>query len=113
MEPCMSVTEELLEAVREEARPETWSTGTNLARSGGVSVHSVGREEAVLRVRVAGRPAPVTTVLYPEDAIWECDCRGRVDPCEHVVAAALVMHLSLIHISEPTRPLYISYAVFC
>eukprot|EP00831_Metopus_contortus_P084370 TRINITY_DN9562_c0_g1_i2.p1 TRINITY_DN9562_c0_g1~~TRINITY_DN9562_c0_g1_i2.p1 ORF type:complete len:114 (+),score=11.44 TRINITY_DN9562_c0_g1_i2:78-419(+) len=22
-------------------------------------------------------------------------------------------HLSLIHISEPTRPLYISYAVFC
>mgnify|MGYP003690740715 CR=1 FL=1 len=24
-----------------------------------------------------------------------------------------VLHLSLIHISEPTRPLYISYAVFC
>ena len=24
-----------------------------------------------------------------------------------------VVHLSLIHISEPTRPLYISYAVFC
>eukprot|EP00831_Metopus_contortus_P006226 TRINITY_DN12353_c0_g1_i2.p1 TRINITY_DN12353_c0_g1~~TRINITY_DN12353_c0_g1_i2.p1 ORF type:complete len:105 (-),score=41.38 TRINITY_DN12353_c0_g1_i2:81-395(-) len=23
------------------------------------------------------------------------------------------LHLSLIHISEPTRPLYISYAVFC
>eukprot|EP00826_Nyctotherus_ovalis_P023770 TRINITY_DN18286_c0_g1_i1.p2 TRINITY_DN18286_c0_g1~~TRINITY_DN18286_c0_g1_i1.p2 ORF type:complete len:131 (+),score=29.03 TRINITY_DN18286_c0_g1_i1:220-612(+) len=23
------------------------------------------------------------------------------------------IHLSLIHISEPTRPLYISYAVFC
>ena len=26
---------------------------------------------------------------------------------------ALANHLSLIHISEPTRPLYISYAVFC
>ena len=25
----------------------------------------------------------------------------------------LVLKLSLIHISEPTRPLYISYAVFC
>ena len=25
----------------------------------------------------------------------------------------LLMQLSLIHISEPTRPLYISYAVFC
>ena len=26
---------------------------------------------------------------------------------------ARVLNLSLIHISEPTRPLYISYAVFC
>ena len=25
----------------------------------------------------------------------------------------IIMMLSLIHISEPTRPLYISYAVFC
>ena len=27
--------------------------------------------------------------------------------------AVSCIHLSLIHISEPTRPLYISYAVFC
>ena len=27
--------------------------------------------------------------------------------------ATAMMALSLIHISEPTRPLYISYAVFC
>ena len=27
--------------------------------------------------------------------------------------AVLPEYLSLIHISEPTRPLYISYAVFC
>ncbi len=26
---------------------------------------------------------------------------------------AMAVHLSLIHISEPTIPLYISYAVFC
>eukprot|EP00831_Metopus_contortus_P071929 TRINITY_DN65682_c0_g1_i4.p3 TRINITY_DN65682_c0_g1~~TRINITY_DN65682_c0_g1_i4.p3 ORF type:complete len:120 (-),score=28.22 TRINITY_DN65682_c0_g1_i4:95-454(-) len=25
----------------------------------------------------------------------------------------ILLYLSLIHISEPTRPLYISYAVFC
>ena len=91
----MSVTAELLEAVREEARPDTWSAGTGLARSGAVSVQSVGQEEAVLRVRVTGRPTPLTTVLYPEDDIWECDCRGKVDPCEHVVAAALVLHQSV------------------
>ncbi|NRD48213.1 DEAD/DEAH box helicase, partial [Corallococcus exiguus] len=32
-----------------------------------------------------------TTTLYPEDEIWECDCRGKVDPCEHVIAAAIVL----------------------
>ncbi len=91
----MSVTAELLETIREEARPDTWSAGMGLARAGAVSVQSVGQEEAVLRVRAAGRPVPVTTVLYPEDDVWECDCRGRVDPCEHVVAAALVLHHSM------------------
>ncbi|QDE67417.1 helicase [Myxococcus xanthus] len=88
----MSATAELLDAVREEARPDTWSAGTGLARAGAVSVQSVDEEEAVLRVRVPSRPAPVKTVLYLDEAIWECDCRGRVDPCEHVVAAALVLH---------------------
>ncbi|QRN97607.1 helicase [Archangium violaceum] len=88
----MSVTAELLETVRGEARPDTWSAGMGLARAGAVSVQSVGEEEAVLRVRATGRPAPLTTVLYPEDDIWECDCRGRVDPCEHVVAAAIILH---------------------
>ena len=29
------------------------------------------------------------------------------------VSHAMHRYLSLIHISEPTRPLYISYAVFC
>ena len=90
----MSVTAEFLETVREEAHPNTWSAGMGLARGGAVSVQSVGQEEAVLRVRATGRPAPLTTVLYPEDDIWECDCRGRVDPCEHVVAAAIILHHS-------------------
>ena len=91
----MSVTAELLEAVRGEARPDTWSAGMSLARAGAVSVQSIGVEEAVLRVRATGRPAPLTTVLYPEDEVWECDCRGRVDPCEHVVAAAIILHHSV------------------
>ncbi|WP_342375434.1 DEAD/DEAH box helicase [Myxococcus stipitatus] len=88
----MSATADLLEAIQEEARSETWSAGMGLARAGAVSVQSVGEEETVLRVRATGRPAPVTTTLYPEDEIWECDCRGKVDPCEHVVAAALFLH---------------------
>ncbi|WNG28965.1 DEAD/DEAH box helicase [Cystobacter fuscus] len=100
----MSVTAELLEAVREEARPDTWSAGMGLARAGAVSVQSVGEEEAILRVRAAGRPAPLTTVLYPEDEIWECDCRGRVDPCEHVVAAAIVLHQARTQAAAAPRP---------
>ena len=99
----MSVTAELLEAVRGEARPDTWSAGMGLARAGAVSVQSVGEEEAVLRVRATGRPAPLTTVLYPEDEVWECDCRGRVDPCEHVVAAAIILHHSVTQRAPASR----------
>eukprot|EP00829_Urostomides_striatus_P008425 TRINITY_DN1926_c0_g1_i2.p3 TRINITY_DN1926_c0_g1~~TRINITY_DN1926_c0_g1_i2.p3 ORF type:complete len:113 (+),score=52.67 TRINITY_DN1926_c0_g1_i2:64-402(+) len=32
---------------------------------------------------------------------------------QHVGTRTTTQALSLIHISEPTRPLYISYAVFC
>ncbi|MBJ6766131.1 DEAD/DEAH box helicase [Myxococcaceae bacterium JPH2] len=91
----MSATEELLETVREEASPGIWTAGVGLARAGAVSVRAIGEEEATLHVRVTGRPAPVTTVLYPDDEIWECDCRGKADPCEHVVAAAIALHQTL------------------
>ncbi|XXF76220.1 DEAD/DEAH box helicase [Myxococcaceae bacterium GXIMD 01537] len=100
----MSVTAELLESIQEEARPDIWSAGQALARAGAVSVQSVGREEAVLRVRISGRPSPLSTVLYPGDDAWECDCRGRVNPCEHVVAAALVLHHSVSQRAPASRP---------
>ncbi|RKH48039.1 DEAD/DEAH box helicase [Corallococcus sicarius] len=87
----MSALAELLDAIREESGPATWSAGQALSRAGVVSVQSVGEEEVVLRVRIPGRPTPLTTTLYPEDEIWECDCRGKVDPCEHVIAAAIVL----------------------
>eukprot|EP00831_Metopus_contortus_P010991 TRINITY_DN14330_c0_g1_i1.p2 TRINITY_DN14330_c0_g1~~TRINITY_DN14330_c0_g1_i1.p2 ORF type:complete len:100 (-),score=30.94 TRINITY_DN14330_c0_g1_i1:113-412(-) len=32
---------------------------------------------------------------------------------QHIKSLGYPKDLSLIHISEPTRPLYISYAVFC
>ncbi len=44
---------------------------------------------------------------------WVCVC---VCVCVYVCVCVFVdtpVVLSLIHISEPTRPLYISYAVFC
>ena len=85
----MSVTAQLLEAVRKEARPGIWTSGVNLARTGAVALQARSASEIELRVRAPGRSVPLTVVLYPSDEAWECDCPGRVDPCEHVVAAAI------------------------
>ena len=38
---------------------------------------------------------------------------SRVAMTASYVALGYLLQLSLIHISEPTRPLYISYAVLC
>ncbi|WP_426751190.1 SNF2-related protein [Myxococcus sp. Y35] len=85
----MSATAQLLEAVRKEAKPGIWSNGVNLARSGAVVLQSQKGGELELRVRAKGRPVALTVVLYPNDDAWECDCPSPVDPCEHVVAAAI------------------------
>jgi superfamily II DNA or RNA helicase len=87
----MSATTQLLEAVRKEARPGIWSTGVNLSRSGAVALQSRTDAEIELRVRAPGRSVALTVTLYPNDEAWECDCPSRVDPCEHVVAAALAV----------------------
>ncbi len=85
----MSAPAQLLEAVRKEARPGIWSNGVNLSRSGAVALQSRTESEIELRVRAPGRSVAVTVVLYPGDEAWECDCPSKVDPCEHVVAAAI------------------------
>ncbi len=87
----MSDTASLLEAVREAARPGIWSNGVNLSRSGAVALQSRSATEVELRVRAPGRPVAWSVILYPGDEAWECDCPSRVDPCEHVVAAALTI----------------------
>ena len=47
--------------------------------------------------------------LWLHQAIWSGDETGRIT----ATVVAFVINLSLIHISEPTRPRLISYAVFC
>jgi superfamily II DNA or RNA helicase len=79
----------ILDAVRRASRPGIWSLGVSLARSGAVAVESRDEEEIVLRVRAPGRVVAPTVVLYPGEREWECDCPSRVNPCEHVVAAAI------------------------
>ncbi len=87
----MSNTAELLEAIRQEAKPGLWTAGVNLARAGAVSLESESEAEVVLRVKAPGRVVALSVGLSPPDA-WECDCPGRVDPCEHVVAAAIFLN---------------------
>ncbi|HZH02865.1 MAG TPA: DEAD/DEAH box helicase [Myxococcaceae bacterium] len=88
----MSATSTLLEAIREEARPGIWSTGVSLARKEAVVLESRAGDEVTLRVRAPGRPVALSVTLYPKDDAWECDCPSRVDPCEHVVAAAIALN---------------------
>eukprot|EP00831_Metopus_contortus_P036122 TRINITY_DN28656_c0_g1_i1.p2 TRINITY_DN28656_c0_g1~~TRINITY_DN28656_c0_g1_i1.p2 ORF type:complete len:106 (-),score=18.58 TRINITY_DN28656_c0_g1_i1:76-393(-) len=54
----------------------------------------------------------VTASFDNETKLLKVDFTHKVsDESKHFIF--LVKVLSLIHISEPTRPLYISYAVFC
>jgi superfamily II DNA or RNA helicase len=63
----------------------------NLVRAGGVTVESRGDEEIVLRVRAQGRAVAAEVVLYPGQDEWECDCPGRMRPCDHLAASAIAL----------------------
>eukprot|EP00831_Metopus_contortus_P005270 TRINITY_DN11986_c0_g1_i3.p1 TRINITY_DN11986_c0_g1~~TRINITY_DN11986_c0_g1_i3.p1 ORF type:complete len:181 (-),score=38.51 TRINITY_DN11986_c0_g1_i3:74-616(-) len=70
------------------------------------------------------RLTPVKVKLYIckkcYEVFKESDFDSRENICKSCVSSKIqkenqqhLLFLSLIHISEPTRPLYISYAVFC
>src|SRR5947209_8694175 len=81
----------LADIIRRAARPGTWSAAVKLARDEAVLLESQSEEEIVARVRAPGRAVAPTVVLYPGEREWDCDCGGRVSPCEHVAAAAIAL----------------------
>ncbi len=81
----------LIARIRKRCRPGLWSQGMALARAGAVVLESADADEMSLRVRAPGRVVPPTVVLYPSGDEWECDCPSRVNPCEHVAAAAIAL----------------------
>ncbi|MBI2389737.1 MAG: DEAD/DEAH box helicase [Deltaproteobacteria bacterium] len=81
----------LFAAVRKACPSGIWSQGVKLAREGAVSVESQRDDEVTLRVRVPRRAVPPTVVLYPNDDEWTCDCGSKIDPCEHIAAAAIAL----------------------
>lgn len=84
------MSQALLDAIREEAKPALWAQGVKLAREKAVALERRQGAEYVFRVKPAGRPVPFTVYLTPDDA-WECSCDGAFDPCEHCVAAAITL----------------------
>src|SRR5262245_10654827 len=87
----IAAVQKLLAAVRNACPPGLWSQGVKLAREGGVLKEHEIDGSITLRVRVAGRVVAPSVVLYPDDQEWTCDCGGKVDPCEHVAAAAIAL----------------------
>lgn len=83
--------QKLLAALRRACKPGVWSSGVNLVRAGAVAVESRNDEEIVLRVRAHGQAVPPSVVLYPGEDEWDCDCSGRMRPCEHLAAAAVAL----------------------
>ncbi|HEX7506988.1 MAG TPA: DEAD/DEAH box helicase [Polyangia bacterium] len=81
----------LTASLRRACKAGVWSAGVNLVRAEAVTVESRNDEEVVLRVRAQGRAVPAQVVLYPGQDEWECDCPGRMRPCEHLAASAIAL----------------------
>src|SRR5678816_992254 len=77
------------------------------------------RRRRLLVLGGASIVAVIGALTVPNALEWKSDSpyldsvRGVVNYKEGSGAGRLVQYLSLIHISEPTRLLSISYAVFC
>ncbi len=86
-----STLDKVLASLRRACKPGVWSSGVNLVRAGAVTVESRNDEEIVLRVRAQGRAVPAQVVIYPTEDEWDCDCPGRMRPCEHLSASAIAL----------------------
>ncbi|HEX7506808.1 MAG TPA: helicase, partial [Polyangia bacterium] len=81
----------IVASLRRACKAGVWSAGVNLVRAGAVTVESRSDEEIVLRVRAQGRAVPAQVVLYPGEDEWDCDCPGRMRPCDHLAASAIAL----------------------
>ena len=84
------MSQALLDAIRAESKPALWANGVKLARANAAALEKQQGKEFVFRVKPANRPVAHTVYLTTDDA-WECSCDGAVDPCEHVIAAAITL----------------------
>ena len=82
----------VVEAIRKATLPAVWGRGVKLVRGGeGVVLESKDKDEIVLRIRTPGVAVAPMVVIYPGELEWDCDCEGRVRPCDHIAAAAIAL----------------------
>jgi len=105
------MSKELFEAVRKKCPSGLWSQGVKLAREGAVLIESRTDAEITLRVRTPRAAVPPSVVVYPDDAEWSCDCGGRIDPCEHVAAAAIALHQGEAKTEEQRPRAHVGYRI--
>lgn len=80
----------LFTLAREASEPSTWSKAVELARNATVTELSQdGASELEFSIQAGPRDPIVYVSFIPEDEVWECDCDGPVDPCEHVLATLI------------------------
>src|SRR5688572_16385200 len=87
----LSRVQKLLETIRSECAPLTWSRAVTQARTGQLTGKR-GRDGS-LEVRMAtkgGMVAPLVT-LSPESSDWSCECPSNEAVCPHVAAAIIVL----------------------
>jgi superfamily II DNA or RNA helicase len=83
--------QELLQTIREECSPATWSRAVTLARTGTLTGKR-GRDGG-LELRIAtkgGMMSPLIT-LMPDDEDWSCECPSHEGVCQHVAAAVIAL----------------------
>ena len=102
----------LIASLRRACKSGVWSAGVNLVRAGAVTVESQSDEEIVLRVRAQGRAVPAQVVLYPGQDEWECDCPGRMRPCDHLAASAIALSQAEGDGTGETKPVQTSAEVW-
>lgn len=81
----------LIEQLQEEALPGVWSKGVQLSRlKGGIELQKGGNnQELRLKLQTAERVLAFQVTLWPEDGDSYCNCGSKIEPCHHIVAAAL------------------------
>ncbi len=83
-----------IESLKEECLPGVWSKGVQASRV----LNSIRKtspegvsEELRFKVTTAERILAFEVTLWPEDQDAHCNCGSKVEPCHHIVAAALAL----------------------